>query len=117
MEAQQLNQIALQRLGKGVEERPRIAQSEGLVALITPFVKHPGDELVRADPDIAGADDEIVHGAVPGFHELAGGALYQAREVTADERRVFPDGFDLLRGRQVVTAESLRARHDAGQVL
>lgn len=67
----------------------------------SPLAQDPGDQLIRADPDIAGPDDEVVRSAVveigelvggqsgilmvPAVHELADGRLNDPGKIADDE--------------------------------
>jgi len=58
------DEVAFQRLGEAVEERPRIARPERFVPGLAPFVEYARDQLVRTHPNIGGAHDEVMHGAI-----------------------------------------------------
>lgn len=66
----QLDEVAFQCFREAVEEAPDVARLKGLVTRLAPFLEHARDQLIRANPDSAGADHEIVCGAVLDFGEL-----------------------------------------------
>ncbi len=126
----QFDEVAFQRLGEGVKQRPGVARCERLVARVAPFVENARDELVRAHADIHGAHHEVVRGAVfdlgefvdreagvlmmPAIHEFADGALDEARQVAGDVRGVLAGQLYLTGEAEVVADENARAGGDAG---
>lgn len=98
-------QVALQRLGESVEQRPRVAGLELRVRRRPPLRHHLRQGGHRHNADIDGPDHQIVRGdvvqpgvaipgdpgvlAVPPLHELPDGTLGEHGEVALDETRVF----------------------------
>ena len=96
---------------EALNRRPDIARLKCLMPGFPPFMQDTRDQFVRADPDIARPDDEIMCGAViqigqlvggdpgvlmmPAIHELAHGGLDELRQIPGDEPGVFPGKFDL----------------------
>jgi hypothetical protein len=60
---------AFQRLGEGIEKVPGVPGVKCVVARLAPLVKHARDQFVRAHSDSAGADHEVMRGAVFDFGE------------------------------------------------
>ena len=122
--AREFDEVSFQRFGECVEQTPSIPWCERFVSRFSPLVQHARDEFVRAYPDIHGAHDQVVCGAVfdigelirrdavvlvaPAVHEFADGALNEARQVAGDVRGVFARQLYLTGKAEVVADENTR---------
>lgn len=127
--ARQLDEVALQSLGEGVEETPDVPRLERLVARFAPLMQDPRDQLVRANSDIGGTDHEIVRDVIfdlgqfvdrearvlmmPAVHEFADGRLHEPRQVTVDVCGVLLSEFHPTGKADVVADEDAGAGRDA----
>ncbi len=72
----QLDEVAFQGFGEGVEQAPHRAFLERVVARVTPLLQNMRQLPSRADTDVQGAHDQVMRGAVLQFRVfVAGDAL------------------------------------------
>ena len=101
--ARQDDEVALQRFGKRIEQRPHVAGCELLMAWLPPLVEHQRDVTVAAHADVEGADDQIVSRAVVEVGELVAADAFV---VVADVRLPVGAGVTLTSFRSIETFRS-----------
>jgi len=127
----ELDEIAFQAFGHGVEEAPHGPWREGFMSGLAPFIEHTGDILVRANADIRGADDQIMNRAIiqigqlvgadagilmmPALDQLTNSPLDELGQIPVNKPSMFPGNLHLAAEAEVVTNEDTGSRNNASR--
>ena len=111
-----------QRLRERIEETPNVSPFKCIMFGLTPFMKHAGDQTIRANANVHRANEQIMGFSVvdlclfvggdagvllmPFRHEFPNRPRNKLGQVTVDVAGVLPVEFDVSHERQIVTDQN-----------